>query len=117
MDNLRDKILASHDLKVEKIYVKEWKQTVYLREFSMADRMSIENITKEASQDSFIKVLVLGVCDKEGNKIFTNEDVEALKQKNAKPIQRLFLKVMKLNKLNDSDIEEDVKNLEGPLQE
>ena len=57
--------------------------------------------------------LAIGIIeDADGNRLFSHLDVEALGQKSAKALDRVFSTAMELSGLSDKDVEDMTENLE-----
>lgn len=112
MSNLRDAILAANDRKLEPLEVAEWGVTVYLRELS-AEQVSryraiavgaVNAQTREVTDPSALmnvgcQVVAWGVCDEQGERVFSDADVKELGEKNADVIDRLSSQILRLSGL------------------
>ena len=95
----KNKILAAVDVVKELVNVPEWGGDVYVRSITAAERGQIEAAAarfKEsgARDDSFARLFTLrfaamGICDADGNRLFSDADVEQLAKKNAAVVARL----------------------------
>ena len=111
---LKEKILESVDLPLEKIEVPEWGTTVYLRGMTSAERdaweMSIYE-SKGIKMDNIRARLVsLALCDENGDRLFSDGEAEKLGKKNAKVITKLFEIAQRLSGIGQKDVEELSKN-------
>jgi hypothetical protein len=96
--NLRNRILAANDIKVEKIAVPEWGGDYFIRVISGSDRDAFEDSYADKKMKSFrVRFLVLALCDKDGERIFSNDDVSELSKKSAIVINRVFEAAWKSN--------------------
>jgi hypothetical protein len=109
---LREDIFGVNDRKTATVHVPEWNMTVSIQAFSGAERDSWEQ-TMLASQktgkpiDNFrAKLTALVVVDEQGNRVFSDSDVDALGKKSAKALDRIFEAFMELNKLTNEDVKE-----------
>lgn len=120
-------ILAAQDLPYERVDVPEWSTDphdpdyVIIRTLSgqerdqyEADIFHIRTVGKRTQVDMVrvnirAKLVALTAIDEDGNRIFTDEEVEALGKKNAGCLDRLFTVAQRLSGLS----EQDVKELEG----
>lgn len=115
MDELtKDQILAADDLDLLKIEVPEWKGCVYCRVMSVGERDSYEREwigKKETGVENFrTKFLQRVLCTKDGELLFTCDEIAALSKKSARVMGRLWDKAMKHNHLMAEDVEELAKN-------
>lgn len=108
-------IIGADDLNILTVKVPEWKKdgepgTVYLRLMTVGERDAYECewlANKEKGVPNFrSKFLARCLCDKEGNRIFTDADVEKLATKSVAVVDRLFKKAMKHNAMSMADVEE-----------
>lgn len=97
-------------------------QTVYLKRLTAADRVEYFGLIAgdvkdvEASQldslkvslDQSARLLVMSLCDKDGNRLFLDEQVEAVKGMDALILGTLTDHALRLNALT-SESKEDVK--------
>lgn len=111
----RDAILGVKDITKEKVHVESWGGDVYVQGMSGTERDAFESSIlgkdgKMTTENIRAKLLVRTIVDKEGNRIFSDGDIEVLGKKSAKAIDLLFEKSQKLNRLSDEDIEDLAKN-------
>lgn len=104
----RDSILAAQDLPVKKVPVPEWDGHVYVRTLTAAERDGFEVACLNGGP--IRASLVVRCCvDKEGVRLFADEDATELSGKSCAAIDRIFEKAEELNKISA----DDVKELEG----
>ena len=108
----REDILSADDLKREKHSVPEWGGDVYLSVMGGDDREVFEGINEKreagnASElDVLASLLAFTLTDEHGNKLFSLEDLEALKCKSAAVLVRLGTRAANLNAITADDIED-----------
>lgn len=117
--SLRDDILAADDAKVVALEVPEWGRTVHLRVMSGAERDRFEMTTHKDPKSGALapgamvnlraRFAVLVVCDEKGERVFTDQDAEALGRKSAAALDRILDAGMKLNRITEAE----VQKLEG----
>ena len=124
----RDQILKAEDLVTERVEVPEWGGFAIVRSLTGAERDQFEisglrqkkgNIeTDLGKMINFRSRLVsLTLVDDEGNRLFSNSDVELLSQKSASAINRIFEVSRKLSGLSEADVDDLEKNSEpGPSE-
>lgn len=114
--NLRETALGAEDRKPVKVDVPEWGITLYVRAMGgdERDHLEISSMTdrKNGTLLSNIraKLLVLTVCDENGELVFSRDDVEALGKKSAKALNRLYAVASVLNDFTKADINDLKKN-------
>lgn len=106
----RDQILEASDTKVEEVDVPDWGGSVCLKVMTVGERDAYENDwvkSKMTGMDNFrTRFLARCLCDKQGNRLFTDKDIELLNKKSAAVMGPLWDKAMSLNKLKDEDVQE-----------
>jgi hypothetical protein len=105
-----EQILASNDLGLKKVKVKEWGGDVYIRVMSVGERDSYERLwigKRETGVPDFrTEYLARVLCDDAGQLLFTPEKVEALRNKSGAVMGRLFDEAMRHNNMTEADVEE-----------
>lgn len=109
----KDQILSVKDLPLEEVEVPEWGGSVLVRgmngterdsfEISMIDqkqkgKMNLENVRA--------KLCAMTIVDEEGNRIFSEKDIEALAKKSASALGRVFVVAQRLSGMTESDTKE-----------
>lgn len=115
MSNLRARILAAQDRKLEPVEVPEWGVTVYLRELSAAQvsqyravAVAAVDLEKDEIKDAGALmsigslVVAWAACDEQGERLFTDADAAALGEKSAAAIDRLATHVLRISGLGRS---------------
>ena len=108
--SLRDSILGATDRKLKPVDVPEWGATVYLRELSAAQVAAFKaksiaavdlktNEIKDAATLTELEVSVClwGICDEDGRRVFTDNDVKLLGEKSPIVISRLADEIIKMS--------------------
>ena len=99
-------ILEAKDIKTKEIEVPEWGGAVCIRIISGADRDVFEQAYSEKKMDAFrTRFLVLTICDASGERVFTNDEVEALNKKSSKVLNRLFDEAWEFNAFTPAAVE------------
>lgn len=104
-------ILAADDKGLTPVFVPKWGGTVYVAALSAGDREDWESQAQGTNRkDILTSFLVLVLRDENGNKLFTDDDIVKLREKNAAVMLDLMKRGQKLNALTDQDVEEMAKN-------
>lgn len=114
----RDDILQVQDLPKELVEVPEWDGAVYVRGLTGAERDALEaSIVEQRGRSTRMnlmnlraKLVAMSVVDEEGNRLFSDADVEKLGQKSAAALNRIFEVAQRLSGLTSEDVEELTKN-------
>jgi len=114
-------ILSAQDIKKEKVNIPEWGGDIWVKSLTGKERDAFEKSIMEFSAEAGVKpkviyenmrakLCVLTVCDDNGLLIFTEDDVEALGKKSAKPLSVIFDLAQKLSGLTEEDVKGLSKN-------
>lgn len=117
--SLKDYILAIDDLPKATVSIPEWKDaegkaivlTVKSLMASERDAFEREMLNKK-SEHRNVRASYAAKCivDHNGDRIFSDTDIEALGKKNANALDRVFAAVLKMNPLTEADVDELKKN-------
>jgi hypothetical protein len=109
----REAILGAQDLPTKDVPVPEWGGTVRIRSLTAKDRDAIETAVYAAHKNGRhapenVRALYAAGCiiDEKGTPLFTVEDVEALGQKSATALNRIYEAVLSHNAIAEGDVEE-----------
>lgn len=116
----RDTILAAQDIQTEEVEVPEWGGSVLVRGMTGAERDAFEESVltgKGRKRDVNLKnfrarLIVKSVVNRKGERVFTHADIDALGQKSAAALARVFDVATRLSGMSDEDVEELTKNSE-----
>ncbi len=120
-EKIRETILASSDLPQQSVECPEWGQILNVRTLTGAERDDFENAVQSAGKTKGgmdlrglkIKLVLLTLCDEDGELLFDATDALVLNSKSSKVIDRIFQVAQKLNGLTAEDTEELLGNLDG----
>jgi hypothetical protein len=116
----RDAILQANDLETREVHVPEWADPVtgddlvIVRALSGKERDAYESSMVQQRGKEMIrnlaniraKLVVKCVVDENGERLFADQDANALGQKSAAALDRVFEVAAELSRLTDEDIEE-----------
>jgi len=110
----RDAILQAEDLERRTIPVPEWGGDVLIRALTGAERDAYEASMHQQRGKEMIRNLanvrakLVAKCaiDEDGNRLFTDQDANALGRKSAAALDRVFEACAELSRLTDEDIDE-----------
>lgn len=116
----KEQILAADDLPREEVQVPEWGGSVYVRVMSGAERDAYEQSYLEKKGDSYevnrrnlrAKLAVQTVVNENGERLFSDADVDALGAKNGGALDRIFEVASRLNRISKKDEDDLLKNSE-----
>ena len=84
-------ILAADDIKIKTVDVPEWGGKVGIKVISGTDRDKFEQSYSNKDMGNFrVRFLAATLCDENGGRLFTDEEVEELGRKSSLVINRLF---------------------------
>lgn len=102
-------ILAADDKKIITMDVPEWGGSVGIRVMSGTerDRFESEFVGGNKSVDMVrAKLVAKCLCDDDGERLFTEQEIPALGEKSAAVLDKLFTACMKHNRFTKDDVEE-----------
>lgn len=111
-------ILQRRDVKIEEIHVPEWNTYVRVKALSGKERDAFEAsiVQVQGRQTSLnmsnirAKLVALAVVDEDGNRVFSDDDVDALGELNASALDRIFTVALRLSGLSQQDLAEMTQN-------
>jgi hypothetical protein len=111
----KDSILAAADLPTEKVPCPEWGGDVYVRTMAGTERDHFEQTIADGKKATNLnnvraRLAVKTVCDEKGNRLFSDDDADALGKKSGKVLDRIFDAAQRLNGIGDKAVEEIAKN-------
>lgn len=114
----KDQIIAVQDIKIEAIDVPEWGGSVMVKGLTGKERDQFEssivefNGRKERLNLANVraKLACLTICDEEGQRLFSEKEVDELAKKSANALQRIFLVAQRLSGITGEDVENYTKN-------
>jgi hypothetical protein len=115
-DLSKDDILNFDDLKVYPLVIPEWGgNTVYLRQLSGKEQDAFEAETRDKDGKPNIlniraRLAVAVLVDKDGNRMFSKEDVQKLANKSGIALNRIIEKSAEINRITEDDLEAIAKN-------
>jgi hypothetical protein len=117
----RDAILGKTKLKTERVDVPEWGGAVLVRELTGAERDAFEasilddqgNADRERMVNSRARLAVRSIVDENGERLFSDDDAEALGVTSGRALDRVFSVASRLSGITPDDLEELTKNSAG----
>ena len=113
MSDLREQILAADDLGSEDVDVPEWGDglTLKVRGLNAGEVEEFGRAVNEGKLDNLLaKMVAKVVMNGDGERVFTDDDVDALAAKSHVPIQRIFQAAQRVSGLDDDEEATDAKN-------
>ena len=114
--SLREKIKGLQDLRTEVVHVPEWDVDIEVRSMTVRERAHMMTAYTDAkgnlSIDEAYPFMTVACCydPATGEKLFSNEDMDWLRDKNSSAIELLTLKAMELSGLGAGSVEQAEKN-------
>jgi len=115
----RDAILTANDLVMEAVKVPEWGGIVFVRCMTGRERDSFEAAidggkgNKTSLVDFRARFASAVVCDQEGKRLFSVNDIEALSQKSGAALDRIFDTGKRVNRIGEDEERELIANFSG----
>lgn len=115
--SLKNEILACKDQRLEPFEVPEWNATVYLRNLNGHERQRIFVKHKEIEgtaryYDVTALVVVLGLGDESGQRIFEDKDITTILNKDGAVLERVASAIQKHNGLHKEAVDDEKKDSE-----
>lgn len=114
----KDAILSAQDLETRDVTVPEWGGVVRVKGLTAAERDAFEseivqrngrNVTQNL-RNIRARLVAMSVINEDGARVFGFRDIEALGEKSAKALDRVFSAAQELSGLRDEDVDELAKN-------
>lgn len=106
----REQILGCEDRKTERVDVPEWGGFVDVAVMSGVEKDGFESSMlvggRATLENSRAKLAAHCVVDEQGQRLFTDEDIEALGSKSGVALERVVRVAQRLNRMTDKDLEE-----------
>ena len=114
----REAILAAQDTVLEVVAVPEWGGDVTVRSLTGAERDWLESqiVHREGKtvttnlENLRAKLAAMTLCDAEGQRLFTEQDITALAAKSAAALDRVFQVAARLSALREEDLAEAARS-------
>jgi hypothetical protein len=105
----REQILAARrDRKPHRFEVPEWGGDVFIRVLSAKDQMVLSDGVDP--KETPVKVLCYSLVNEDGERLFSDEDFEALADMDWPVIMRVFTESAKLNGLSTKELEKAMQD-------
>lgn len=114
----RDTILGHNSLETAEVECPEWGGTILCRALSGRERGIVEGLFLHAQQTDFnhrsladlgdvkTRTVLMAAIDEDGDRLFTNSDLDKLGALSAAPIDRIAAKVLGMSGVGDAEMEE-----------
>lgn len=116
----KEAILSAVDSSIQEIEVPEWNGSVCIRIINGFEREKLETLMarfeKDKNKNEYYGgyLLSLCICDKDGNRLFSEKDVDLLAKKSGVALSRLIREALVINNLvpvvDKKTREESIKN-------
>lgn len=97
----KDQILSITDKAMLEIEIPEWEGSVFIRGMTMEDSEYCNTLEKDP--DGLEKMIIRFVCDGQGNSLFSEEDIPALKKKSIQALRRIVKEWREFNGLEAAE--------------
>jgi len=116
----KEAILGANDVEVREVEVPEWGGIVGVRGMTGRERQKYEESLQGKkgqinTRYALEKLVALCVVDKDGNRLFSDDDIAALSKKSARALMRVAKVATELSGLTKEDMEEMVENFDETL--
>jgi hypothetical protein len=100
----RDAILGLQDLPRKEVPISEWNGSVFVRALTGRERDTLERMIQK-DDVSRAAIVALVTVDAHGKRLFTDEDVSALGEKNGSALEKIVGAALSFNMLTDESLE------------
>lgn len=116
----KEAILGANDIEIREVEVPEWGGIVGVRGMTGHERQKYEESLRGKkgqinTRYALEKLVTLCVVDKDGNRLFSDDDIAALSKKSARALMRVAAVATELSGLTKEDMEEMVENFDETL--
>lgn len=116
----KEAILAVQDTATELVEVPEWGGAVRVRGLTGSERDAFESEVVQRNgrdvrtntRNIRARMVVMSVVNEDGSRMFSYHDIEALGEKSARALDRIFGVAMRLSGLRDEDVAEMAEDFE-----
>jgi hypothetical protein len=122
----RENFLSRKPRKIEKVEIEELNDHVFVRSLSGAERDAWEdaNLVRERGtgkrrnevrfdvrvQNSKAHLITISLCDESGNRLLTDDDVQAVGDQPSTIVNKIADVCMRISGITQEDLEDNVKN-------
>lgn len=104
-------VLSADDFLYADVDCPEWGGSVRVRGLTAGERSSVARKVKaNDQQDLEVSVVIFGTVDQNGDRLFTKNDRDQLKQKSNAVINRIARKILELSGGDEDSVAETQKN-------
>lgn len=110
--DLRQKILGTEEppLTLREFPVPEWNCSVWIRGWTAAEMDTVGRWARDKVPNFQARVLCLVLCDQSGKRLFRDEDVEAIGEKFAPTVHRIYAATEEISGATEESAETARKN-------
>jgi len=107
----REEILQAQDQRREEVKVPEWGGSVFIASMSGKARDAWEQSLigdkgKVNTENVRARLVAYTAVDEQGNRLFTDQDIERLGSKSSAALERLCKVAQRLNRITEQDLED-----------
>lgn len=104
-------VLSADDFQYADVDCPEWGGSVRVRGLTAGERSSVQRkIKANDQQDLEVTVVIFGTVDQNGDRLFTKNERDQLKQKSNAVITRIAKRILELSGGDDESVSETQKN-------
>lgn len=106
VEDIKKAVSAAKDITLEPMEIPEWNTTIWISALTYKERNAAlkgaklspdREFSTDEAQNFFMQVIITGVRDSEGNRVFSQDDVEMLMNKNSAVIDRIGAQVTEVS--------------------
>lgn len=106
----KNAILSADDFEYADVSCPEWGGEVRVRGLTAADQAYIAKLSNQDKKETLtLNVFIRGVVNENGERIFSNADIDELKTRSYAVIERVAKKIIELTSKGDADTVEALR--------
>lgn len=107
-----EEILSQTNLSTSEVEVPEWGGTVRLRTLSAREAIEFQKTIETPGGKNKGNILIVSLCavDENGKRLFRDDQLQQLMELNVKAFTRLARQCVKLNGLDETELDAEAKN-------
>ena len=110
--SLREDLLLATEPRKELVEI-EGIPSFYVRELNVGSVIDMSRVADDDPVGNAVAIVVAGVCDENGNDVFTREDVEALRRRSFRLVNRMMERVLVFNGMSPEQARDEVGKSNG----
>ena len=100
----RQAILECNDLPRKRLNIPEWGGDVFIRVITVEELSTMIDVhNHKTAHNENASLVAIALCDEQGQRLFSDEDIALLSHKNALVMGRICKEILELNHIGDTE--------------